>query len=93
MQPGGGITNNSWNQLKADVLNRQVIVRKVREAGYHGAALLAQSAHLGTPVAKLIRDDQLGMNFISDPERTGIYMEKFKRYRQLFPALQFFALP
>ncbi len=90
---GGGTSNNSWNQLKADVLNRPVVVRKVREAGCHGAALLAQSAHLGVPVEKLIRDDHHEMIFFPDPERAGIYMEKFERYRQLYPALKLFSSP
>ena len=85
---GGGTGHHAWNQLKADVLDRKVIVREVREAGCFGAAMLAQGAHLGSAVQQLAREDRRERYFEPDPGKSRIYREKFEHYRQLYPVLK-----
>jgi len=88
---GGGIRNPKWTQLKADVLNKKIIVRDVREAGCFGAALLARSATENIPVVGLLRDKGSEMKeFIPKPENAEIYAKKFDIYKQLYPALKQF---
>jgi xylulokinase len=53
---GGGTRNPKWTQLKADVLNKKIIVRNIGEAGCFGAALLAQSATEKISVVELLRN-------------------------------------
>jgi xylulokinase len=87
---GGGTRNDDWTQLKADVLNKKVIVREVREAGCYGAALLAQSALSGISLQHLIEPGKRDRFFEPDPEKSVIYDRKFKKFRKLYPALRQF---
>ena len=56
---GGGTRNNDWSQLKADVLNKRILVREAREAGCYGSALLARSAVEKIPVEELLRQTRI----------------------------------
>ena len=88
---GGGTKNNAWTQLKADVLNKKVIVRNVNEAGCYGAALLAQSAFTGVPVKGLIKSyNKSDKVFQPDSEKARKYEQKFESYKRLYPALKQF---
>lgn len=87
---GGGTRNDTWTQMKSDILNKKVIVRDVEEAGCYGAALLAQSAQLGKPIEKLIRTDMQDKIFMPDLKNAQIYEEKFKSYKLLYPVLKQF---
>jgi xylulokinase len=88
---GGGTRNDSWTQLKSDVLNRTIIVRNIDEAGCYGAALLAQSADIGIPVEKLINSETKGdKTFIPEPKKAKIYEDKFLIYRELYPTIRKF---
>jgi xylulokinase len=88
---GGGTRNNIWTQLKADVLNKDILVRETKEAGCWGAAALACSAAENIDVVKLLRQN-IGMNeiFSPDPDKAGIYDDKFQTYKQLYPVLKQF---
>jgi xylulokinase len=88
---GGGTRNQAWNQLKADVLNKKIIVRNVKEAGCYGAALLARSAIEKIPVAQLINhDNSQNSVFSPNPENAIFYDRKFETYTQLYPVLKQF---
>ncbi|WP_346860614.1 FGGY-family carbohydrate kinase [uncultured Draconibacterium sp.] len=88
---GGGTKNNAWTQLKADVLNKKVIVRNVEEAGCYGAALLAQSASTGVPVKELIKSfNKSDKVFHPDSVKAEAYEQKFESYKNLYPALKQF---
>jgi xylulokinase len=88
---GGGIRNNSWTQLKADVLNKQILVPNVGEAGCHGASLLARSAMEGTTVENLLKENTAERKvFNPDPKNAEIYDRVFKKYKELYPALRSF---
>ena len=70
---GGGATRNSlWNQIKADVWNRQLTIPINPEAGIRGAALLAAAgigmmenltaaAHKQDAKAKIVKPDNVRM--------------------------------
>jgi xylulokinase len=86
---GGGARSAYWNQLKADVLGRPLVVMDVTEAGCLGAAMLACAADTGCPV------DQLASTWVRrtsvcepDPHRARWYRERFSAYRRLRPALR-----
>jgi xylulokinase len=88
---GGGTRHQAWNRLKADVLNKKIIVREVTEAGCFGAALLACSAIEEIPVSELYKQIVARSEVISpDPQNSGIYDKKFESYKQLYPALRQF---
>jgi xylulokinase len=85
---GGGTRNKSWTQLKADVLNKKILVRNVGEAGCYGAAMLACSAFMKIPVIELLRNNNMESEvFTPNPEYAITYDSKFETYRKLYPTL------
>jgi xylulokinase len=85
---GGGTRNKSWTQLKADVLNKKILVRNVGEAGCYGAAMLACSAVVKIPVEKLLRQNNIESEvFTPNPGNAMTYDSKFATYKKLYPAL------
>jgi xylulokinase len=88
---GGGTQNEKWTQLKADVLNKIIITRNVRETGCFGAAMLACSAFTKIPVEDLIMQNQETAGiFVPDKEKVSFYEQKFKAYQRLYPSLKKF---
>jgi len=88
---GGGTRNNDWTQLKADVLNKKIIVRDIKEAGCYGATLLARSAIEKIPVEQLLRHSRTENEVFSpNPENARFYDKKFESYKQLYPVLKQF---
>ena len=88
---GGGTRNKTWTQLKADVLNKKIIVHDVNETGCFGAAMLAFSAIEKIPVEQLLKRSKTGNEiFTPDPENAKFYDKKFDFYKKLYPALKQF---
>ena len=88
---GGGTRSNTWTQLKADVLNKKIIVRNVTEAGCYGASLLACSAIEKIPVKQLLkRINTENEVFSPNPDNAKLYDKKFEAYKQLYPVLKQF---
>jgi xylulokinase len=88
---GGGTRNKSWTQLKADVLNKKIMVREVSEAGCYGASLLARSAVEDIPVERLLKQTRTESEFFSpNPQNAESYERIFEAYKQLYPALKSF---
>jgi xylulokinase len=91
---GGGTRNKIWTQLKADVLNKKIIVRKVKEAGCYGASLLARSAIEKIPVGHLLKQVKIENEIFSpEPVKAKFYDRKFRSYKQLYPVLRRFWNP
>ena len=91
---GGGTRNKNWTQLKADVLNKKIIVKDIKEAGCYGAALLARSAIEKIPVEQLLRHSKTENEVFSpNPENAVLYGRKFESYKQLYPVLKQFWKP
>jgi xylulokinase len=88
---GGGTRNKSWTQLKADVLNKRIMVRDVGEAGCYGASLLARSAVENIHVESLLQQNITESEFfIPNPKNAESYERIFESYKQLYPALKSF---
>ncbi len=87
---GGQAHSDLWNQIKADVLNRPVLVPEVIEAAVVGAAIIAAvglGAYSGREeaVSAMVR---VARRFEPDPSRTRIYADLYTVYRSLYPALR-----
>ena len=88
---GGGTRNKAWTRLKADVLNKRIMVRDIKEAGCYGAAMLACSAFEKVPVEQLLRKNQVESEvFIPNAINAVHYDAKFETYKQLYPTLKSF---
>ena len=88
---GGGTRNKLWTRLKADVLNKKIMVRNVVEAGCYGAAMLACSAVEKLTVEQLLRQNYVESEvFVPNQEYAGIYDSKFETYKKMYPALKSF---
>lgn len=86
---GGGAKSPVWNQLKADVLGRELAAVNVSEAGCRGAALLARTARTGESAARLAgRWTKVIARYRPNPRHAAFYREKFARYRALYPRLR-----
>jgi sugar (pentulose or hexulose) kinase len=86
---GGGARSETWNQIKADVLDRPVIRTKVEEAASLGAAILAGSAvgvfpSLDDAVARMIRVTE---RYQPDPDHRAAYDTAYATYRALYDDL------
>jgi xylulokinase len=87
---GGQARSDVWNQIKADALNRPVLLPRVVEAVALGAAILAAigvgaHAELATAVAAMVRIER---RFDPDPVRVEQYAALFETYQSLYPALR-----
>lgn len=87
---GGQARSALWNQIKADVLGRSVLVPAVVEAVVTGAAILAARG-----VGAFSTDQEAVDNMVRiagccepDPERASAYSELFEAYSGLYPALR-----
>jgi len=86
---GGGTKHKAWTQLKADVLNKEIMVREVSEAGCYGAAMLAQSALEAKPVIDLVRqNEEENVVFKPDQGNAETYEQIFKKYKRLYLTLK-----
>jgi len=86
---GGGARSDLWNQLKADVIGKEIVVPDVTETGCMGAALLAAAADRGAAVADLA-DRWVKLSTVKRPrpDRAEWYAERFSLYQQVRPALR-----
>lgn len=87
---GGQARSELWNQIKADVLNRPVLVPQVVEAAVLGAAILAA---LGVNAYTNLEQAITAMVRVSrrlEPEErsAAVYARLFESYRDLYPALR-----
>jgi xylulokinase len=87
---GGQARSHIWNQIKADILDRTVLLPHVVEAVAMGAAILAAlgtgaHADLATAVAAMVRIER---RFEPDADRVQHYARVFEAYRSLYPALR-----
>ena len=87
---GGQARSDLWNQIKADILNRPVLLPRVLEAVALGAAILAARgvgahADLATSVVAMVRIERC---FDPDPARAEQYAPLFDTYQTLHPVLR-----
>lgn len=90
---GGGARNQTWLQLKADVLNRPIRVPKVTETGCLGCALLSCSAVTGNSVPALISEwVKIALVVEPEPGHAAYYQDRFHAYQQAYRSLRQLAL-
>ena len=87
---GGQARSDVWNHIKADTLNRTVLVPRVVEAVSLGAALLATLginayADLASAADAMVRIEK---RIEPDPARVESYAKMFDTYQSLYPALR-----
>jgi xylulokinase len=87
---GGTSYSCLWNQIKADVLGRQVRTIKSKEAGCLGAAILAGLAvgvypSVQEACAVLIEDDEV---YTPCAESHVLYDKYYNAYRKLYESLK-----
>ncbi|HKZ80661.1 MAG TPA: FGGY-family carbohydrate kinase [Pyrinomonadaceae bacterium] len=87
---GGGARNDVWNQIKADVLGRRVLVPEIAESGLLGAAIIAG---WGTGYfANLADAAQTMVKFRAvlepNPRNQAVYTALFELYRSLYMHLK-----
>lgn len=86
---GGGAKSPVWNRLKADVLGKPLTTLNVTEAGCLGVAMLACAAVTGETVHNLAARWVRPVDVVKpNPDNTAWYAARFKRYRELYPALK-----
>jgi xylulokinase len=87
---GGQARSDVWNQIKADVLDREVLVPRVVDAVAVGAAILAAlgiGAYADVPMAvdAMVHIDR---RLTPDPARVSQYARLFEIYDSVYPALR-----
>jgi len=86
---GGGAKSAIWNQLKANVLNKNITTLSVKEAGCCGAAMLACAADIKTPINEIANKWTKPISTISPQTETQEwYDERFKIYCNLYKTVK-----
>jgi len=86
---GGGASSAPWLRLKADILNRPIMVPENPEAGSLGAAILAGNAAGRWKASEAAPEIARVKNTIEpDGEQSRIYRNRLDTYRLIYPALE-----
>ncbi|MBV9341228.1 MAG: xylulokinase [Acidobacteria bacterium] len=90
---GGGARSPLWRQIQADVYGSEVEILRAEEGAAYGAALLAAvGARFWNSVEEAC-DAVVKVERQIMPEAAAarVMVEQYERYRQIYPALKFFA--
>ncbi|HEX8966751.1 MAG TPA: FGGY-family carbohydrate kinase [Chloroflexota bacterium] len=87
---GGQARSDVWNQIKADVLDRPLLVPRVVEGAVVGAAMLGALgvglyAGRAEAAAAMVH---VARRFEPDPRRAALYAELYALYATLYPSLR-----
>jgi len=87
---GGQARSEVWNQIKADILNRPLLVPSVVEAAVLGAAILAALgigaySSLEQAIGAMVR---VSRRLEPDERNAALYGQLLESYRELYPALR-----
>ncbi len=86
---GGGAKSAFWNQLKADVLGKTIIVTDVTEGACRGAALLACAAESQGDVRQLAQSwSRPVAKMTPNLAYAAHYQRQFSRYKRLYPGIK-----
>ncbi len=85
---GGAARSDTWMQLKADILNRPIVVLDTTEAAALGVALLGARAAglIDSANEAAARFARTGREFFPDSKRAACYNRRLGIYRDLYPA-------
>jgi len=87
---GGGSKNPLWNQIRADILNRPILVAKTHEMGLRGALAIAQSG-LGLIEGKMAAVESMRENFdyyMPQPRHVALYDALYKLFISNLPMIK-----
>jgi len=84
---GGGARSQRLVQLKADVIGKPITILDVTEAGCMGVAMLAKASHTGIYIGDIAKSWVKPIAKV-EPKLQEFYNERFKLYKQLYPALK-----
>ncbi len=85
---GGPARAGVWNQVKADVTGRPVLVPRVKDSGVMGAAILAKAAATGAPLADVARDlVRFERSYEPNRANAAVYDDLYPVFQELYPAL------
>lgn len=87
---GGGAKNEKWNQIKADILNREILRPQVLDTTSLGAAMLggigvgiySDYAHAAASAVRY------QTRYIPEKGNHEVYEKAYLNYRELYPRLQ-----
>jgi xylulokinase len=87
---GGATQSNVWNQIKADVLGRRVLVPEISESSLLGSAIIAawgtgHFSNLAEAVESMVK---FRSALEPDPEKHAAYSQLFALYRSLYVHLK-----
>jgi xylulokinase len=86
---GGGAGSEFWNQIKADVLGRELSVMEVLETGCLGAAMVASVAVGLQPDLESASSELSRVSKIVEPNLglQELYEDAYQAFRRLYPAI------
>lgn len=86
---GGASFNNTWNQMKADVMNVKFGSLEITEVGCAGAAMLAISALHPEVSPEKFSEEMLKIKelYYPNPERHAVYERKYQKFLKLYRCL------
>lgn len=87
---GGGASSEKWLQIKADILNREVISLEAKEAGACGTCMftaVAVGAFKDLYEAKKVFVKE-NKRFVPDARQNQIYSKYYNAYRRLYDAVR-----
>jgi xylulokinase len=86
---GGGAKSKIWNQIKADILGKRIIVEKAADASLIGSGILAcYGAGWITDFAKIKSAEQTKQIFLPRREYSKRYAEMFHIYKKLYTRIK-----
>lgn len=85
---GGGSASDAWNQIKADVFNRPVVVPAVRDSSLMGAAVIAAWGVGLHPTGDDAARAMVHPAQVFEPRAPAVYDEIFPLFRATYTHLQ-----
>ncbi|GGF22920.1 carbohydrate kinase [Halobacillus andaensis] len=92
---GGGSSNQTWAQVKANILEKNIEIKDVSETGVYGACLIAGTSagyYKTFEEASELIENQTTRVVKPNTEEVNIYNEHYQVFKELYPSLKpFFA--
>ncbi len=87
---GGGARSHIWQQILADVLNKELVTVNTVEGAAYGAAILAGVAVAHWPDVENASEKLIKISSVVEPQKktVKVYEEQFKIYKSLYPLLK-----
>ena len=84
---GGGSKSDGWNQIKADIIGKEIIVTEQDEPASLGAAILSASKMDSYKDLKDLINESIGIKKIYNPENKSVYEKQYKIFLDIYKKL------